>query len=131
VQQLLPPASAAAVACKLRGIPLVASNRGSGPKGNLRVLRSLPLGAACVRALRLASAFIAMNAEMLEEMEAAGLGGATLIRNGVEAPEPDAPLRARAREEHGLRGPAVLFLGRLVEEKQPLLALPAFDLVRT
>lgn len=131
VQQLLPPAAALALACKPRGIPLVASNRGSGPKGNLQVLRSLPMGGAGVRALRLASGFIAMNSEMLDEMEAAGLRGAKLIRNGVEVPQSDERLRAEARQALGLTGTVVLFLGRLVEEKQPLVALQAFAKART
>jgi glycosyltransferase involved in cell wall biosynthesis len=101
-QQALPPAATLALTARALRKPLVVTNHGSGPKGAMDVMRSLPLGKAGLRALRSAQV-VALTEGMADEMRRSGLPPRAIIPNGVELPAPsDEP-----------RGRSALFVGRL------------------
>jgi glycosyltransferase involved in cell wall biosynthesis len=126
VQQTFYPAAAAALATLPLRVPLVVSNRGSGPEGGVALMRSLPLGRVVLQLLRRRATCIVTNDEMEQEMREEGFAKLVRIPNGVEMPVLDAEARAEARRALGLSGNVVLFLARLEPVKRVALLLRAW-----
>ncbi len=125
VQQTFYPAAAAALATLPLRIPLVVSNRGSGPEGGIALMRSLPLGRVVLGLLRRRATCIVTNDEMDQEMREEGFSRLVRIPNGVEMPMPHDG-RDEARRALGLTGSVVLFLARLEPVKRVELLLRAW-----
>ena len=131
VQQALYPAAAMALLAPRLRLPLVVSNRGSGADGAVELMRSLPLGAAALRVIGERAQCISLSEEMEEEMRSAGMHRFVRIPNGVAVPRAvSQEERREARRKLGVRGRLVLFVGRLVRQKEPELLVRAFWALR-
>lgn len=137
VQMLNVAALPAALAASLFGIPLVIKPSAGGAGGNLERLRRSRWGAAKTSLLLgAASAVVAINREVADELRAAGLPAAKLKRipNGVDTERfrpADPPHRAELRGRLGI-GPdeaAVLFVGRTEKVKNLDVLLAAWPSV--
>ena len=129
VQQTFYPAAAAALLSWPLRLPLVVSDRGSGPEGGVAVMRASPLGGAVLGLIRRRANCVVINGEMEQELVQAGFARQRLVRipNGVELPAQDAAARAAARRTLGVEGKTVvLFLARLEPVKRLALLLEVF-----
>jgi glycosyltransferase involved in cell wall biosynthesis len=129
VQQTFYPAAAAALLSAPLRLPLVVSNRGSGPEGGVAVMRASPLGGAVLGLIRHRATCVVINGEMEEELAQAGFARERMVRipNGVEVPAQDPGAREAARRSLGVEGKTVLlFLARLEPVKRLRLLLDAF-----
>lgn len=129
VQQTFYPAAAAALLSAPLGLPLVVSNRGSGPEGGVAVMRASPLGRTVLGLLRRRATCVVINGEMEDELIAEGFSRERLVRipNGVHLGPVEGSARAEARRTLGLGDEKViLFLARLEPVKRLRLLLEAF-----
>lgn len=133
--ELLSPTTTAVLAGSLLSIPVVAKVLISGEVGYLRDERPLGRQRMAVFRRRIA-AFIAISQEIDEELARSGIPAdrRRLIPNGVDteryAPT-SADRRAALRGEFGLGdGPAVVYLGRLEEQKNLQTLLSVWNRVR-
>lgn len=132
VQQVLHPAAAVSLVGRSLLRPVIARNSGSGRFGGVQLMRRLPLGRLSLGIVARLATGVALNGEMADEMREAGFRKVVRIPNGVEIPPETTPAsRQDARERLGLRGPMVLFLGRLDEEKGADALLRAWASVAT
>jgi len=121
------PALAAALAGRILGRPVVVKLGGGKGIGEIALSAGSVAGRLKLALLRLLSPrFVAVAAELSDELAAHGLGTAVLIPNGVDLdrfrpPEPGEKESLRASLGFG-PGPVFLYMGRLAWEKR----LPAF-----
>ena len=137
-QSLLSPTTAAVLAGRRHGAPVVATVHGGGPGGEIDRLRRLrrggPARAAFIR--RGVDRFVVISDEIDGELEAIGVRAEArvVIPNGVDTrrfapPEPEA--RATVRTSLGVGGaPTVAYVGRVVPGKGVDTLLEAFHDVR-
>src|SRR5262245_4540063 len=120
------PAAAAVPGLRARRLPCVVSGRGSDV---LEVAGEAGLADELAYALRSAGHWCAVSQDLLRVMDRLGQGRGVLVPNGVDAelfrPRPSTPARAALGLEAG--GRLVLVCGHLIERKDPLLALAAFE----
>jgi len=127
VQQALYPAVFLAAATTPLRIPLVVRNAGSGSGGAVQTLGHTRVGAAALRLMAWRATGVALSGEMEEEMRSVGFRRIVRIPNAVEQmPEIEAGERNAQRQNLGLRGGVLLYLGRLDEEKAVDLMLDAW-----
>ena len=116
---MLSPATIA-LAARLVGKPCLVTPLGAGPPGDIARLRRKPVGARRLAMLVRRARFVALSAEIAQELHAAGVPKANvcLIPNGVDFEEympASAPERERLRSELGLDSDRFygVFVGRL------------------
>jgi glycosyltransferase involved in cell wall biosynthesis len=109
-----------ALAARVLGKPCVVTILGAGPPGDLARLRHKPIGRLRLGLMARRSHFIALSAEVVSELQAAGVPATsiTLVPNGVDLTRYTPPTpgeRAALRAELGLEGsrPYGVFVGRL------------------
>lgn len=129
--ELLSPASAAQLARRIWGIPVVAKVLGGGKNGDIDKLRRRPFGRQRLAALRdQIDAFIAVSSEINSELTGIGVPAERrlFIPNGVDT-QRFSPVsteqRMQLREKLNLppQAPIAVFSGRLVPGKQVDLLL--------
>lgn len=129
--ELLSPASAAQLARRIWGIPVVAKVLGGGKNGDIDKLRRRPFGRQRLAALRdQIDAFIAVSSEINSELTGIGVPAERrlFIPNGVDT-QRFSPVsteqRMQLREKLNLppQAPIAVFSGRLVLGKQVDLLL--------
>jgi glycosyltransferase involved in cell wall biosynthesis len=130
VQQVLYPAAAMALLASAYRKPLVVTNAGSGDFGGVQLMRRLPLGRLSLGLIARAAYGVSLNAEMTHEMQDAGFRRLRQIPNGVELPPETTPeMRMMARQNLGIDGLMVLYVGRLEQEKGVDLLIRAWQQV--
>ena len=126
------PAAALAPLCRAEGLPCLINGRGSDV---LEVSGEANLGAELAEYLAEASGWSAVSQDLVRVMDRLGeSAGAshrgTLIPNGVDQtrffPREQSACRVQLKLDEGRA--LVLVVGHLIERKDPLLALEAFDL---
>lgn len=128
VQQALFPAAAMSLASPIFRRPLVVTNHGSGPFGEVQVMRRELLGALGLQLIRRAATCVALSSEMRAEMRHAGFTRVVEIPNGVELTPLMSPLeRSAARQPLGQAAQIVLYVGRLEAEKGVDLLIRAWQ----
>lgn len=125
------PAAALAPLCRAEGIPCLINGRGSDV---LEVSGEAHLGDELGNYLADASGWSAVSQDLVHEMDRLGeSAGAShrgvLVPNGVDHARffPRDQRECRAQLELAEEGSLVLVVGHLIERKDPLLALEAFD----
>jgi glycosyltransferase involved in cell wall biosynthesis len=126
-----------ALACaRLLGRPCVVKDASSGPYGDVARLSRARFGSWIRRELRGADAVISLNAEMTDELVAAGVPPLRIRRipNGVDCerfspPSPEERHDARSKLGVGQGDVVVLYAGRLAEDSGIRPMLEAWRLV--
>jgi glycosyltransferase involved in cell wall biosynthesis len=132
VQQLLPPAVAAAILAPVLGKPLVVTNHGSGRFGAVGVMRDLPGGERALHWVARSAAAVGVSQEAADELRSAGFQRVDRIPNGIVSPPAAVEPVSVTQSRLGLRPPVIAFHGRLEPEKDLDLLVEAFlDLRRS
>ncbi|TDJ73052.1 MAG: glycosyltransferase family 4 protein [Planctomycetota bacterium] len=122
------PAAALAPLLAGRGVPCVVSGRGSDV---LEVAGEAGLGAELAGFLAAASGWCGVSRDLVRAMDelAGAPGRGRLVPNGVDTERFRPRDRADARRRLGIDGGGalVLVVGHLIERKDPLLAIAAFE----
>ena len=125
------PAAAAAPRLARLGVPCLVNGRGSDV---LQVASEAGLGPELAAYLRAAGHWCAVSADLVRAMDELGgaPGNGRLVPNGVDLEAFRPADRGAARERLGepfvsFEGALVLVCGHLIERKDPLLALAAFE----
>ncbi|MDE0915691.1 MAG: glycosyltransferase [Planctomycetota bacterium] len=125
------PAAALAPLCRTQGLPCLINGRGSDV---LEVSGEANLGHELGKYLAEASGWSAVSQDLVRVMDRLGQSAGashcgTLIPNGVDQtrffPREQSACRKQLKLDEG--GPLVLVVGHLIERKDPLLALRAFE----